>query len=284
MSTAVHFQWWHLPTLVAVAVSVAMAVNLLRDAVEDYFHWKECDDPSKSLQLFLLSLSAVSPQPSSFFLSTTIKSQLIRLVRLLIGTRHPVTFPSPNDRGRVTLLVGALVAGLYVLIGISTEFFLYSLFIGGLLIQAFVCRDTLVLPFVYSIPLAIVGAAAAAGQLLHISIFDSFIGFAVGFGVPWALRFVGYASTGKEGVGFGVAVFGGAIGVWLGWLGAIVALVCGLVLSIVRYLRYKAKYRSITGEEPESKEIAVGNSISMSAIAWLLIVSYASRLGTLGSL
>jgi hypothetical protein len=259
------FEWWQLVTVTAVAVSVAIGVNLLRDATESYFRWNESDNPTTSLRLFLLSLRGV-------FSPAAAESTLRRVLRALVGPRDPVTFPSPNDRGKATIFSAALVSALYALTGMSAEFLLYTLFVGSLLIQGLVCRDTRLLPFAFSVPLAVAGAMASAAQLIHVSLLDSLIGFAAGFGVPWLLRFLFYFLTDKEALGYGVAVLGGAIGVWLGWLGAIVALVGGMVFTAVQHGRFRAKYRSLTGEEPEIKEVSVGNEIGIVAIAWLLIV------------
>lgn len=128
-----------------------------------------------------------------------------------------------------------------VAMDIVAPFFLYLVFIGGLVAAAFIDLDWFILPNEITLPGLVLGLATsfAVGSHIGVTWQDALIGAAAGAVVVLVIIY-GYAAlTGREGMGGGDFKLLAVIGAYLGWQ----ALPLVLLLSSVQALLFAALFR-----------------------------------------
>lgn len=132
----------------------------------------------------------------------------------------------------VEAATGALCAALYYLFGPSVEFFAYFAFVSALIVVTFIDLKLQIIPDVISIP-GIVAGIAVSYFIPSLGLVDSAGGFLLGAGFLFIIAMGYHFLTGKEGMGGGDIKLLGMIGAFLGWKGAVSALIIGAFAGAV---------------------------------------------------
>lgn len=119
----------------------------------------------------------------------------------------------------------------------------YSLFIAALIVATTTDLHTFTIPQAASLWMAPVGIAAAAAQLLHISLLQSIFGACVGYISLWLVNFIFKKMRGIDGIGVGdmellcmIGAFLGPVGVWHT---VMIASTVGSLWGLLMYLLHK---------------------------------------------
>ncbi len=150
----------------------------------------------------------------------------------------------------VELLTGVLFLMLYRRFGLSVPFFVFAVFVCGLIVATFVDIDFRIIPDEVSIGGIVVGLLASIlfPQVHHVAthllgLRASLLGIVVGGGALWILGLVGDFIFKKESMGGGDIKLLAMVGSFLGWQAALLALplasLFGAVVGIIIKLRTK---------------------------------------------
>lgn len=147
----------------------------------------------------------------------------------------------------------------------------YWLFVGGLILGTFVDFDHFILPDSVTIGGMVVGPILSAlvpamhGRVIWWQgLLDSGIGLLAGFGLLYAVAWLGERAFKKEAMGFGDVKLMGAIGAFLGWQSVLFTLfaasLLGTVVSLVLIVSRNANLQS---------RLPFGPYLSAGALIWL---------------
>jgi leader peptidase (prepilin peptidase)/N-methyltransferase len=150
----------------------------------------------------------------------------------------------------VELLTGVLFLMLYHRFGLSVSFFVFAVFVCGLIIATFVDVDFQIIPDEVSVGGLVVGLAASVifPQVQHmpthlLGLRASLLGIVVGGGTLWILGLAGDFIFKKESMGGGDIKLLAMVGSFLGWQAALLSLplasLFGAVVGIVIKLKTK---------------------------------------------
>ncbi len=135
---------------------------------------------------------------------------------LLLGRcrccKHTLSWRYPT----VEALTGFLSMSLFIIYGLSFQYFLLLLFAGALVCISFIDLQEKIIPDVISLPGIVVGWGASF-FIKDISWLDSLIGIIAGGGTLFLVAFVYEHITGREGMGGGDIKLLAMIGAWMGW-------------------------------------------------------------------
>lgn len=132
----------------------------------------------------------------------------------------------------VELLMASLAVILFYRFGFDPAFFIYLIFVAGMIVIAFIDLDARIVPDAISLPGIGLGLAAAVVNRQWSlnswsavpSPFNSFIGILVGGGILLAVAWIYQLFTGKEGMGGGDIKLLAMIGAFLGWSAVLLTL------------------------------------------------------------
>ena len=146
-----------------------------------------------------------------------------------------------NCHGRISFrypaveaIAGIISLALFLRYGLTLSYFLYLIFMLGLIVISFIDFDHMIIPDVISIPGIITGFTTSF-LLPDLKWIASLIGIVAGGGILFITAFMFEKITGKEGMGGGDIKLLAMIGAWLGWkflpitilIAALTASICG---------------------------------------------------------
>ena len=158
---------------------------------------------------------------------------------------------------------GALAAVAVAVFGVSYATFAYGMLFIALFALIIIDIETWLLPFAFTIPLAIIGLIGAA--LFHLRpLADSLLGMVVGFSIFFLMMLGGKAIFKKDAIGGGDVVFGIMAGSFLGWkltlLMVFIASLLGSLISIPLL---------ILGKELSGRQIPFGPFLAVALVVSL---------------
>ena len=150
----------------------------------------------------------------------------------------------------VEFLTGAIFLFLYYRFGLGAPFFIYAIFVCGLIVATFVDFDFQIIPDEISVGGVILGLLAGFvfpeihGATIHLlGLKEALLGVVVGGGTLWILGCVGDFIFKKETMGGGDIKLLAMVGAFLGWEAALLALplasLFGAVVGVIIKLRTK---------------------------------------------
>ena len=123
---------------------------------------------------------------------------------------------------------------------VISSFGIHALFFGALLGATRTDLETMMIPQLFSLFLVPVGVAASFFGATEVTLWESILGAAVGYGILWSIAWVFKRYTGRDGIGEGdfellamIGSFLGPLGVWFSVLigslaGTLILLLCVL--------------------------------------------------------
>lgn len=148
----------------------------------------------------------------------------------------------------VELLMASLFALAFVYYGWSYTLIEVLIFIFGIVVCVFIDFDHFILPDIFTLSGIVIGFI---GSILipERSILDSIFGILLGGGFLWALAFIYYQLTGREGMGGGDIKLLAWIGAVLGWKAVpfviLVSSIVGSLVGIVVSLKSKSGLKAV---------------------------------------
>jgi len=187
--------------------------------------------PKKESIVFPASHCRNCLAPIAFFDNIPLLSFL-----LLKGRCRACGMPIPLRYEFVELVTAILALTLFLRFGSSWLFFVYAIFVGGLVVVSFVDLEEGIVPDIVSLPGTVLGLTLSGlAWLLSIDEFpsplNSLLGALLGGGMFWVVAFVYEWFRGREGLGFGDVKLMAMIGAFLGWSGVPITLFVGAGLG-----------------------------------------------------
>lgn len=195
------------------------------------------------------------------------------------GCKAPISARYPLVEALVAALAGLAVARH----GLSPAALAELTFEALLVALAFIDLDTWLLPFVLTIPLALLGLLASALGLTPAgSLGDAAIGLGAGGGLFLTIHLVGEKVFKKEALGFGDVVLLGGLCAWLGWRGLLPVILLsslqgaavGVGLILLGRRRLGAREPAPQADDdwtPDPHHIPYGPFLALAALQWLLL-------------
>lgn len=138
----------------------------------------------------------------------------------------------------VELMTALLFMSLYIYMGFTWTFFEYLIFIFGLVVCTFIDFDHMILPDEFTLSGIVLGLLGAALNPER-EFLDSLWGVLLGGGFLWAIAYIYFALTKRDGMGGGDIKLLAWIGAILGWkaipfvilLSSVIGTIVGLTMS-----------------------------------------------------
>ena len=131
----------------------------------------------------------------------------------------------------VEAVTGFFSIVLFKQFGLSPQFFIYFVFISGLIVITFIDLKYQIIPDIISLPG--IGIGLLASYFLPHGILNSLIGILVGGGSLFLVAFGYYFVTGREGMGGGDIKLLAMIGAFLSWQGVIITIFVGSFVGAI---------------------------------------------------
>ncbi len=167
-----------------------------------------------------------------------------------------------------------LVSLLALIVSPARDYFsAYFIFFSALIITVRTDLETLLISRFVTLVLIPVGLFASSMGALPISIVESCMGIALGYGLLWLIAYLFYILTGKKGMGEGdfelLAFIGSFVGPWGVWVTLLIASLIGSLIGLGVL---------ITTKTQEPVKIPFGAFLAGSALLWVIFQEHLSAL------